>query len=315
MQRDSRGNVRCSQGTRMSAPAHALAASLPAAAVRPCLGFGLGLRPEHYQAILAAPPTGVDWFEVLSENYLVPGGKPLYYLDRIREHYPLVMHGVSLSIGGCDALDLDYLRALRVLAARIEPRWVSDHLCWTGVDGRNLHDLLPLPYTEEAVAHVAGRVRQVQDVLGRRILLENVSSYVSYTESVMSEWEFLDAVAREADCLILLDVNNIHVSAHNHHFDPLAYLDGIDPARVWQIHLAGHSHAGGLIVDTHDDAVPDPVWAIYAQAIRRLGPVSTMIERDADIPPLHVLVRELDAARTIAAAALAMDPGQREARL
>lgn len=276
---------------------------------RPYLGFGLGLRPEHYQAILEAPPRGVDWFEVLSENYLVPGGKPLYYLDRIREHYPLVMHGVSLSIGGCDPLDRDYLQALRALAARIEPCWVSDHLCWTGVDGRNLHDLMPLPYTEEALAHVAARVRQVQDALGRRILLENVSSYVSYTDSSLSEWTFLDALAREADCLILLDVNNIHVSAHNHDFDPLAYLDGIDPARVWQIHLAGHSRAGELIVDTHDHAVPEPVWALYAQAIRRLGPVSTMIERDADIPPLPALIEELDAARRLAAHAAQRQPG------
>jgi len=300
----------------MSAPAHALPAPRPAAGgERPYLGFGLGLRPEHYQAILAAPPTGVDWFEILSENYLVPGGKPLHYLDRIREHYPLVMHGVSLSIGGCDPLDRDYLRALRALTVRIEPRWVSDHLCWTGVDGRNLHDLLPLPYTKEAIAHVAARVRQVQDALGRRILLENVSSYLGYTESALSEWEFLDAVAREADCLILLDVNNIHVSAHNHHFDPLAYLDGIDPARVWQIHLAGHSHAGALIIDTHDHAVPDPVWVLYAEAIRRLGPVSTMIERDDDIPALDVMVDELGAARTVAAAALATAPGQREAGL
>jgi hypothetical protein len=222
---------------------------------------------------------------------------------------------VSLSIGGCDPLDRDYLRALRALTVRIEPRWVSDHLCWTGVDGRNLHDLLPLPYTEEAIAHVVARVRQVQDALGRRILLENVSSYLGYTESALSEWEFLDAVAREADCLVLLDVNNIHVSAHNHHFDPLAYLDGIDPARVWQIHLAGHSHAGALIIDTHDHAVPDPVWALYAEAIRRLGPVSTMIERDDDIPALDVMVDELGAARTVAAAALAKAPGQREAGL
>jgi hypothetical protein len=294
-------------------PVPAAPASGPAAGERAYLGFGLGLRPDHYQAFLDAPPRGVDWLEVLSENYLVPGGKPLHYLDRIGAHYPLVMHGVSLSIGGCDPLDRDYLRALRALAERIEPRWVSDHLCWTGVDGRNLHDLLPLPYTEEALAHVAGRVRQVQDALGRRILLENVSSYLGYTHSAMSEWAFLDALAREADCLILLDVNNIHVSAHNHHFDPLAYLDGIDPARVWQIHLAGHSHAGGLIIDTHDHAVPDPVWALYAEAIRRLGPVSTMIERDGDIPPLEVLVDELDAARALAASTLAQAPARRTA--
>ena len=283
----------------MSAPVHA--SRLAAEADRPYLGFGLGLRPEHYQAILDAPPPGIDWLEILSENYLVPGGKPLHYLDRIRAHYPMVMHGVSLSIGGCDPLDMDYLHALRALAARIEPHWISDHLCWTGVDGRILHDLLPLPYTEQALAHVAARVRQVQDVLGRRILLENVSSYLGYVDSAISEWEFFDALAREADCLILLDVNNIHVSAHNHHFDPLHYLDGIDPARVWQIHLAGHSQAGALLIDTHDHPVPDPVWDLYAQALERLGPVSTMIERDAQIPPLEVLLAELDHARALAA--------------
>ena len=181
--------------------------------VRPFLGFGLGLRPEHYTAVLEHRPA-VDWFEIISENYLVDGGKPLYFLDRIREHYPMVMHGVSLSIGGSDPLDADYLAALKRLAARVEPAWISDHLCWTGIDGRNLHDLLPLPYTEEAIAHVAGRVGRVQDCLGRQILLENVSSYVTYTDSRISEWEFLSAVAERADCHILLDVNNVYVSAH-----------------------------------------------------------------------------------------------------
>ena len=273
-----------------------------ASAGRPFLGFGLGLRPEHYPAVLEGRPA-VDWFEIISENYLAAGGKPLYFLDRIREHYPMVMHGVSLSIGGCDPLDPDYLAALKRLAARVEPAWISDHLCWTGIDGRNLHDLLPLPYTEEAIAHVAGRVGQVQDCLGRRILLENVSSYVTYTDSRISEWEFLSAVAERADCHILLDVNNVWVSAHNHGFDPLAYLDGVPPGRVRQIHLAGHSHNGSLIVDTHDHPVPDPVWALYAEAIARLGPVSTMIERDDDIPPLEALLAELAQARSLAESA------------
>ena len=273
-----------------------------ASAGRPFLGFGLGLRPEHYPAVLEGRPA-VDWFEIISENYLVAGGKPLYFLDRIREHYPMVMHGVSLSIGGCDPLDPDYLAALKRLAARVEPAWISDHLCWTGIDGRNLHDLLPLPYTEEAIAHVAGRVGQVQDCLGRQILLENVSSYVTYTDSRISEWEFLSAVAERADCHILLDVNNVWVSAHNHGFDPLAYLDGVPPGRVRQIHLAGHSHNGSLIVDTHDHPVPDPVWALYAEAIARLGPVSTMIERDDDIPPLEALLAELAQARSLAESA------------
>ena len=270
---------------------------------RPCLGFGLGLRPEHYRTVLDTRPP-VDWFEVISENYLVPGGKPLYYLDRIRELYPMVMHGVSLSIGGSDPLDAEYLAALKRLAERVEPAWVSDHLCWTGIDGRNLHDLLPLPYTEEAIVHVAERVGRVQEYLGRQILLENVSSYVTYADSCVSEWEFLSAVAERADCHVLLDVNNVFVSAHNHGFDAVAYLDGVPPERVRQIHLAGHSRNGSLIIDTHDHPVPDPVWELYAEAIHRLGPVSTMIERDDDIPPLEVLLAELAQARSLAESAL-----------
>ena len=269
---------------------------------RPWLGYGLGLRPEHYQDVLEGKPA-VDWFEVISENYLVDGGKPLHFLDRIRAHYPMVMHGVSLSIGGSDPLDFDYLAALKQLAARIEPEWISDHLCWTGIGGRNLHDLLPLPYTEEAIAQVVERVARVQDYLGRQILLENVSSYVTYTDSQITEWEFLSAIAERADCNILLDVNNVYVSASNHHYDPLAYLDGVPPARVHQIHLAGHSYNGSLIIDTHDHPVPDPVWALYSQAIARLGPVSTMIERDADIPPFAKLLAELERARALAEAA------------
>lgn len=271
---------------------------------RPCLGYGLGLRPAHYEEILNGDP-GVDWFEVVSENYMVEGGKPLYYLDRVRARYPVVMHGVSMSIGGADPLDRDYLQRLRALARRIEPAWISDHLCWTGFEGRQLHDLLPLPYTEEAVAHVADRVMQVQEYLGRRILLENVSSYVTYRHSVMSEWEFLRAVAERADCLILLDVNNVYVSAMNHGFDPEAYLDGIPPERVRQFHLAGHSHNGGIVVDTHDHDVPDPVWQLFAEAVRRFGRVSTMIERDADIPPLKELLAELSRARRVAEPILA----------
>jgi uncharacterized protein (UPF0276 family) len=273
-------------------------------ATRAQLGFGLGLRPEHYLDVLEGTPA-VDWFEVITENYLVPGGKPLHYLERVRERYPVVMHGVSLSIGGCDPLDMEYLAGVRALADRVRPEWISDHLCWTGIDGRNLHDLLPLPYTEEAIEHVAGRVRRVQDFLERRILLENVSSYVSYRQSEMRECDFVAAVAERADCLVLLDVNNVHVSAHNHGFDARDFVDGLPADRVWQIHLAGHSRSGELVVDTHDHPVPDPVWELYAHALRRLGPVSTMIERDADIPPLSVLVDELDAARGAATRALA----------
>lgn len=269
-------------------------------AARPFLGYGLGLRTDHYQSVLDERPA-VDWFEILTENYMVGGGKPLQVLDRIRADYPMVMHGVSLSVGGSDALDRDYLRELKALIARVEPRWVSDHLCWTGVDRRNLHDLLPLPYTGEAVRHVAGRVAQVQDYLGRRILLENVSSYLTYRSSQMTEWEFLSAVAEQADCLILLDINNIYVSAHNHRFDPLDYLNAIDPQRVMQFHLAGHTWHDSIIVDTHDQPVIDPVWTLYAAAVRRFGAVSTMIERDDNIPPLGELLAELDQARRIAA--------------
>ncbi|MBS0556793.1 MAG: DUF692 domain-containing protein [Proteobacteria bacterium] len=266
----------------------------------PPLGYGLGLRADHYDALLE-PQTRIDWLEALSENYLVPGGKPLDWLRRMRERYPMVLHGVSLSIGSQDALDHDYLAALKKLADAIEPAWISDHLCWTGAHGRNLHDLLPLPYTEEAIVHVSDRVRQVQDVLGRRILLENVSSYVEFTASTLPEWEFLATIAERADCLILLDVNNIHVSANNHGFDARDYLAGIPARRVQQFHIAGHTFQDKLIIDTHDQPVSDPVWDLYADAVRRFGPVSTMIERDDNIPPLAELVAELDRARAIAA--------------
>lgn len=265
----------------------------------PYLGFGLGLRTEHYETILQTRPP-VDWFEVLSENYLVPGGKPLYYLDRIRANYPVVMHGVSLSIGG-DCINREYLKRLKELADRVEPQWISDHLCWTGINDTNLHDLMPLPYTEEAVAHVVSHVGEVQEFLGRRILLENVSSYVTYKQSAMTEWEFLRGIAERADCYILLDVNNIYVSSFNHDFDPNSYLRGIPVERVHQFHLAGHRNCGNYIVDTHDEAVIDPVWELYAQAVRRFGDVSTMIERDDHIPPLSELLDELDRARRIAA--------------
>ena len=268
---------------------------------RPFLGFGLGLRKDHYEEILATRPP-VDWFEIISENYMVAGGKPLHYLDRIRAHYPMVMHGVSLSIGSSDPLDQDYLNRLAALIERVEPAWVSDHLCWTGVGGHNYHDLLPLPYTEEAVRHVAGRVEQVQERLGRRILLENLSSYVTFVDSALSEWEFLSAVCEAADCLILLDVNNIYVSACNHGFDPEDYLAGVPPERVWQIHLAGHTSdpSGRILIDTHDMPVRDEVWALYEKAAARFGPVSTMIERDDRIPPLGELLAELDQARRLA---------------
>jgi uncharacterized protein (UPF0276 family) len=262
-------------------------------------GFGLGLRTEHYEAILAEPHA-IDWLEVITENYLVPGGKPLDYLERIRERFPMVMHGVSLSIGSTDPIDFEYLAAVKALAARIEPHWISDHLCWTGIEGRNVHDLLPLPYTEEALALVVARVGQVQDALGRQLLLENVSSYLTYHASEMSEWEFLREVARRADCAILLDLNNIYVSSINHGFDPLAYLQAIPKDRVRQFHLAGHSDLGGHLIDTHDHPIVQPVWDLYCAAVAHFGEVPTMIERDDNIPELGELVAELQIARDLA---------------
>jgi uncharacterized protein len=269
----------------------------------PHLGFGLGLRTVHYDDVLATHPP-VDWFELLSENYMVPGGKPLHYLDRICADYPVVLHGVALSIGSSDPLDREYLKALKALAQRTQPQWISDHLCWTGVTGKNSHDLLPIPYTEEALEHIVPRVQAVQDYIGRRILLENVSSYVTYKESELTEWQFIGEIARRADCLILLDVNNIYVSAYNHGFDAREYLRGVPAERVQQIHLAGHSNCGDYIIDTHDADVIDPVWDLYAEAITLLGPVSTMIERDEHIPPLLDLVTEMNRAREVAQAAM-----------
>ena len=259
-------------------------------------GFGLGLRTPHYEAVLNEPHA-IDWLEIITENYLVPGGKPLDYLERIRRRFPLVMHGVSLSIGSTDPIDLDYLAQVRALAERIEPHWISDHLCWTGIEGRNLHDLLPLPYTEEALASVVERVGQVQDALGRQILLENVSSYLTYRASDMSEWEFLREVAERADCAILLDINNIYVSSVNHGFDPLTYLQAMPRERVRQFHLAGHSDLGGHLIDTHDHPIVEPVWDLYCAAVAQFGAVPTMIERDDNIPPLGELVAELQIAR------------------
>jgi uncharacterized protein (UPF0276 family) len=261
-------------------------------------GFGLGLRIPHYEAVLNEGHA-IDWLEVITENYLVPGGKPLDYLERIRERFPLVMHGVSLSIGSTDPVDLDYLAGVRTLAARIEPHWISDHLCWTGIEGRNLHDLLPLPYTEEALALVVSRVGQIQDALGRQILLENVSSYLEFHESEMSEWEFLREVAERADCAILLDINNIYVSSVNHGFDALTYLRSIPTDRVRQLHLAGHSNLGGHLIDTHDHPIVEPVWNLYCAAVAQFGAVPTMIERDDNIPALGELVAELQIARDL----------------
>lgn len=272
----------------------------------PFAGFGLGLRTAHYADIAAARAPGVDWFEILSENYMDAGGKPLAMLDMVLRDYPVVMHGVSMSVGTIEGPSDTYLRALKALAERIDPLWISDHLCWTGSMGRNLHDLLPLPYTEEALAVVVRNVRRVQDVLERTILLENVSSYLSFNDDAFQEWDFVREVAEQSDSLILLDVNNVYVSSVNHGFDPEAYLRALPAERVQQIHLAGHSVQQGIIIDTHDHPVADPVWRLYESALRRFGQVSTMIERDDAIPPLADLAAELQRARSVSDALFAV---------
>lgn len=274
----------------------------------PFQGFGLGLRPQHFPDILG--PDGdedlgrVDWFEIISENFMAVGGMPLRNLMAVRECRPMAMHGVSLSIGAPDPLDDDYLKNLKSLADLIDPAVVSDHLCWTGAHGVNLHDLLPLPLTEETLNHVAARVGRVQDALGRRIALENASTYVTFTSDTMDEWDYLAELTRRADCDLLLDINNVYVSAFNHGFDAADYLAGLPKDRVRQIHLAGHEHNGDHIVDTHDAPVAEPVWDLYRAAVARFGAVPTMIERDANIPPFADLVEELGAARRLAAEAL-----------
>ncbi|HTV32998.1 MAG TPA: DUF692 domain-containing protein [Methylocella sp.] len=265
------------------------------------LGFGLGLRPVYYPDIIEKTPK-VDWFEVISENFMVPGGRPIAMLERIRGTYPIVLHGVSMSIASTDLLDLDYLKALKSLAERFQPEWISDHLCWSGVRGMNLHDLLPVPYTVEALSHVVERIKRVQDYLKRRIAIENVSTYVTFAESEIDEWTFVAEMAERADCFLLFDVNNLFVSSFNHGFDPWHYLDVIPAERVIQIHLAGHSEAGTHKIDTHDEPICEEVWSLYEAACRRLGSRATMIERDGNFPPFETVVAELDRARSIAAA-------------
>lgn len=273
----------------------------------PDLGVGIGFRLPHYGHVFEQNPA-MDWFEIISENFMVPGGMPRFNLARLLERYPVIQHGVSMSVGSIDPLDMEHLRLLKALADDTKTPWVSDHLCWSGAHGRHLHDLLPLPYTEEAIRHVAARAKQVQDYLERRFVIENVSSYMTYTSSTMTEWEFLSAVAEEADIGILLDVNNIYVSSYNHGFDPMEYVRGVPHHRVVQIHLAGHTNMGPYILDTHNDHVIDPVWSLYKEAIRRVGPVSTLIEWDEDIPSFEVLQAEAEKARTARSEALAEAP-------
>jgi uncharacterized protein (UPF0276 family) len=263
--------------------------------------FGLGLRKPHYSDFLEQEtPVPVDFVEVISENFMVDGGRPRDILRRVRARHPVALHGVSMSIGSADGLDREYLRRLRCLADEIEPLFVSDHLSWSRIEGFNSHDLLPLPYTQEVLGVVCANIGQAQDALRRKLLIENPSSYIAFAGD-MTEWEFLDAMCARTGCALLLDVNNIFVSATNHGFDPLVYLAGVPGDRVRQIHLAGHSRGRDLLIDTHDKPVPPSVWALYEVALRHVGPVATMIERDDDIPPLGELLHELDMARSIAA--------------
>lgn len=262
------------------------------------MGCGIGLRRDHYDEILRDRPP-VRWFEVISENFMGAGGRPRHVLERVRRDYPVALHGVSLSIGSAEPLGRGHLDALASLLSRIEPCFVSDHLCWTGLGGHNSHDLLPLPFTEEAIGLVAAKVAQVQDRLGRRLLLENISSYVDFAESGLREWEFLAAVAERADCLILLDVNNVYVNSRNHGFDPEAYLAGIPAGRVAQFHMAGHEDHGDLVIDTHDRPIRGEVWRLYESAVARFGPRPTLIERDADVPPLPELLQEAARAQRV----------------
>lgn len=262
----------------------------------PRLGFGAGLRAAHYEHILGERPA-IDWFEAITENYLDSGGRPLHILEQVRRDYPLALHGVGLSIGSVDSLDARYLERLRALVARLEPALVTDHLCWTGVGGRALYDLLPLPYTEETLRHVAERVRRVQDALGRRIALENPSQYVAFRHSTMTEWEFLAALASEADCGLLVDVNNLYVSAYNLRFDAERYLDALPPSRVAQLHLAGFTDMGSYLFDTHSAPVHEDVWALYRRAVARFGAAATLVEWDADIPAFDRVHAEAERAR------------------
>ncbi|XHS79558.1 DUF692 domain-containing protein [Burkholderiaceae bacterium UC74_6] len=265
-------------------------------------GFGLGLRTEHYAAFADPLPAHLrpDWLEIISENYMVAGGAPLAHLDRIRRDYPLVMHGVSMSIGGTDPLNLDYLRDLKALAERVQPAWISDHLCWTGVDHRNLHDLLPMPLTCAAMDHLVARIGQVQDILGRPLVLENVSSYVRFDVDEMGEAEFIATLLQRSGAQVLLDVNNVYVSSRNHGLDARAYIQALPADRIKQIHLAGHEDRGDIVIDTHDHPIRREVWELYAFTLERIGFRPTMIERDDHIPPLHELLEELNLARNLA---------------
>ncbi|MBM3813381.1 MAG: DUF692 domain-containing protein [Acidimicrobiia bacterium] len=260
------------------------------------LGFGIGLRTVHFSHILSHQPS-IDWFEVLSENFMDTGGRPSYVLDQVAERYPIVLHGVSMSVGSTDPINFDFLGKLKTLAARTRAHWVSDHLCWTGVAGLNTHDLLPMPYTGEALRHTIQRVKTISEFLERPLVLENPSTYLEFSASHWTEWDFLATLAEEADCGLLLDVNNVYVSSYNHGFDPREYIDRIPPDRVVQIHLAGHTNKGTHILDTHSDHVIDEVWDLYRRVYRRMGGIATLLEWDEDIPAFDIVHAEALKAR------------------
>lgn len=278
----------------------------------PGLGFGIGLRSPHYDYVLANLPA-VDWFELITENYLAPGGRPRAILRQVREYYPVVLHGLSFNIGSAEAPDTDYLRQLKQLIMECEPAWVSDHLCWTGLHGRTSHDLLPIAYNKETLAQVSSKVSQIQDILQQTIVLENPSVYLQFKSSDMSEADFINALVENTGCRILLDVNNIYVSSFNLGLDPLAQISAIRPDCVQQFHLAGHTHNVSHIIDTHDQAVSDDVWTLYGQACERFGAVATLLERDDHIPAFTELMQELEQARQLQQAALAGPALQRRA--
>ena len=265
---------------------------------KPIAGAGIGLRSRHYQEILDTKPA-IPWLEVLSENYFGAGGLPIYHLERVREHYPVTLHGVGMSLGSADPLNFDYLDRLKKLAEKIEPVYISDHLAWISIDGRHVHDLLPLPYTEEALIHFADRVGQVQDYLGRRLLIENPSSYMGFKDVDMTEWEFLQELVKRADCDLLFDVNNVYVSGKNHGFDPIEYLEATPADGFNELHLAGYEEQDNYLFDTHGYRVHPPVWKLYEDTIKHLGPVPTLIEWDNDIPEFAVLVDEANKAQKV----------------
>jgi len=279
----------------------------------PDLGIGVGLRVPHYRHVLDERPA-VDFFEIISENFLVEGGKPLYHLNAVLETYAVVQHGVSLGIGNPEAPDPDYLERLKKLVALTKTPWLSDHFCWSAVPGVNLHDLLPLPYTEEAVRLVTERAKRVQDFLGVRLALENTSSYMAHTSSTMPEWEFISRIAEDADIGLMFDVNNVYVSAYNHGFDPYEFVRNVPHERIIQIHLAGHTNLGSYIIDTHAGHVIDPVWDLYRETIEHSGAVSTLIEWDDEIPEFSLLAAEAEQARRVRDAALQTRAARRAGR-